>query len=73
MANAYSIYIEPAGSSNTSIGLHGSSRHIVIVTDTLQSAHSIARAHCKPGEEISSVSLTDRDVIVDYTVCKGPN
>ena len=73
MVNSYSVYLDPIASQNTLGHQIGHGRHITIITDTLQSAMSIARANCKSGEEVTSVLLSERDVIVDYTVCKGPN
>lgn len=55
---------------NTSV-FASSGRSLVIITDSIQSALSIARARLNTGEEIESVYEGALDPIIDYTVCKG--
>ena len=59
MANVYYVYIEHSGAP-------GNGRNIHIVTDTLQNALSIAKAQCNNHEEVNSVDLHARDVIIDH-------
>jgi hypothetical protein len=58
MANVYHAYIEHRTTP-------GNGRYLYIVTDTLQNALSIGKAQCNNNEEVTSVDLTARDVIVD--------
>lgn len=46
-------------------------RAITIITDTLQSAMSIAKARCAWNETVTMVCQLEDDVIIDYSVCKG--
>ena len=74
MANSYSVAIGArAGSGLTSIyankpaplGVLTHTRTLCIITDSAQSAMSIAKGRLNPGEEIMSVYFGDPDVIVD--------
>lgn len=66
MANVYKIMII------NSTGPGGSSwREEVIVTDTLQSAMSIGKAHCKWNEEVDEIYTIARDVVIDSAAVKS--
>lgn len=46
-------------------------RVLVIITDTIQGALSIAKARCAWNETVTMVCQLEDDVIIDYSVCKG--
>jgi hypothetical protein len=46
-------------------------RAVIIITDTIQSAMSIAKARCAWNETVTMVCQLEDDVIIDYSVCKG--
>ena len=62
MANVYRIWIVDTTGGN--------GREEVIITDTMQNAMSIAKAHCKWNEEVDSVDTTARDVTIDQAAIK---
>jgi hypothetical protein len=59
MANAYHVYIENHNAP-------GNGRYVYVITDTVQNALSIGRAQCNNHEEVTSVDLTARDVLIDH-------
>ena len=59
MANVYHVYIENHNAP-------GNGRYLYIVTDTLQNALAVGKAQCNNNEEVNSVDLSSRDVIIDY-------
>ncbi len=60
-ATAYQITIKSSG---------GSSRHLLIITDTIQAALSIAKCKCSYNETVAGVYELEDDLYVDYSVCK---
>lgn len=60
MANVYKVMVVMGAAPSQSW------REEVIVTDTLQNALSIAKAHCKWNEEVDEVYCLSRDVTVDH-------
>lgn len=46
-------------------------RSLLIITDTIQAAMSIAKARCAWNETVTMVCQLEDDVIIDYSVCKG--
>lgn len=69
--NSYSVNISPKTVQGSGIGHMGSDRTITIVTDTLQSAISIAKTKCNSNEHVTSVYLNAEDVVIDYSQIKG--
>lgn len=65
--NVYTVTVVPKPSNNSGIGYYGSERLVVIVTDTLQDAMSIARSRIANTEEIAGIYTSHTDVIVDYS------
>lgn len=61
MANVYKVMVVCNNSTSSATW-----REEVIVTDTLQNALSIAKAHCKWNEEVDEVYCLSRDVTVDH-------
>lgn len=66
--NMYSASIRdiPVNSSVYGAG-PSNNRCINILTNSMQSAMSIARAKCTSKEEVVSIYLQSEDVIIDYT------
>lgn len=68
MANSYNAQLgQPGGGI-----VYGNSRSITIITDTLQSAFSIARTRCLVNEQVLSVAVNDIDVVIDYSAVSNP-
>jgi len=59
MVNVYHAYIENHNAP-------GNGRYLYIATDTLQNALAIGKAQCNKNEEVTSVDLTCRDVLVNH-------
>lgn len=49
----------------------GSYRELIIITDTIQSALSIAKSKVTYNETVIRVDSSDTDLYIDYSVCKG--
>jgi hypothetical protein len=65
--NVYNVTIESKANVGAGLGYGGGGRSITIVTDTLQSAMSIARTKLKNDEEIAGIYTSAADVLVDYS------
>lgn len=49
----------------------GSYRTLIIITDTIQAALSIAKSKVAYNETVVQVDASSTDVYIDYSVCKG--